>query len=295
MESRAPRYVKATVRRKFLASHWNCCANGSSLQFSRLTRISIPQWRRSSLQHSISNGKRRRRPEGCSVYANPQCARRRLRQDQCQRSSGACIIGLSTSNVEMNAGATDLIRMPGCLSSFLQVVRRQCGKASVLDWATHSEMVEALPIARRDSEHLVNRIIEVAADPGRTNTRLFRLEVQHLAHETGLPEEISVEAGATGNKAVHVFGDHPKAEGPVPRDVLTAGDARGQSAAVPFFEQVQRKAMWARRRTQPHELTPHRLPEFLHLLRIASEHVETRRQVVHAVHEEAQVDAWAPG
>src|ERR1022692_1110637 len=137
-------------------------------------------------------------------------------------------------------------------------------------------MVEALPIARRDAEHLVNRIIEVAADPGRTNARLFRLEVQHLAHETGLPEEISVEAGAVGNKAVHVFGDHPKAEGPVPRDVLTAGDARGQSAAVPFFEQVQRKAMWARRRTQPHELTPHRLPEFLHLLRIASEHVETR-------------------
>src|ERR1039458_7159204 len=89
-------------------------------------------------------------------------------------------------------------------------------------------MVEALPIARRDAEHLVNRIIEVAADPGRTNARLFRLKVQHLAHETGLPEEISVEAGAVGNKAVHVFGDHPKAEGPVPRDVLTAGDARGQ-------------------------------------------------------------------
>src|SRR5882724_2294954 len=113
----------------------------------------------------------------------------------------------------------------GCSSCFLQIVRRQRGKASVLDWAPHREMVEALPIARRDAEHLVNRIIEVAADPGRTNARLFRLEVQHLAHETGLPEEISVEAGAIGNKAVHVVGDHPKAEGPVPRDILTAGDA----------------------------------------------------------------------
>src|SRR6266568_9649867 len=112
--------------------------------------------------------------------------------------------------------------MPGCLSCFPRVVRRQGGKASVLDWATHSEVVQALPVARTDAEHLVNRIIEVAADPGRTNARLFRLEVQHLAHETGLPEEISVEAGAIGNKAVHVFGDHPKAEGPVPRDVLTA-------------------------------------------------------------------------
>ena len=69
------------------------------------------------------------------------------------------------------------IRMSGCSSCFLQVVRRQRGKASVLDWPTHREMVEALPIARRDAEHLVNRIIEVAADPGRTNARLFRLEV----------------------------------------------------------------------------------------------------------------------
>src|ERR1035438_9136031 len=138
--------------------------------------------------------------------------------------------------------------MSGCSSCFPQVVRRHRGKASVLDWAAHREMVEALPIARRDAEDLVKRIIEVAADPGRTNARLFCLEVQHLARETGLPEEISVEAGAIGNQAVNVFGDHPKAEGPVPRDVLTAGDPRGQSTAVPFFEQVQRKAMRTRRR-----------------------------------------------
>src|ERR1019366_3555905 len=88
--------------------------------------------------------------------------------------------------------AAEPIQMSGCSPCFPRVVRRQRGKASVLDWATHSEMVEALPIARRDAEHLVNRIIEVAADPGRTNARLLRLEVQHLAHESGLPEEISV-------------------------------------------------------------------------------------------------------
>src|ERR1035437_7996557 len=66
--------------------------------------------------------------------------------------------------------------MSGCSSCFPQVIRRQGGKASVLDWATHSEMVEALPIARRDAEHLVNRIIEVTADPGRTNARLTFVE-----------------------------------------------------------------------------------------------------------------------
>src|SRR5664280_2043370 len=126
--------------------------------------------------------------------------------------------------------------MSGCSSCFPQAVRRQRGQASVLDWATHSEMVEALPIARRDAEHLVNRIIEVAADPGRTNARLFRLEVQHLTHKSGLPDEISVKAGTIDNQTVHVFGDHPKAEGPIPRAVLTARDARGKRTAVPLFQ-----------------------------------------------------------
>jgi ferredoxin len=35
----------------------------------------------------------------------------------------------------------------------------------VLDGATRREVVEALPVARRDAEHLVNGIIEVAANP----------------------------------------------------------------------------------------------------------------------------------
>jgi hypothetical protein len=34
---------------------------------------------------------------------NPHCARRRRRQDQSHSRSGACIIGVSTSNVAMNA------------------------------------------------------------------------------------------------------------------------------------------------------------------------------------------------
>ena len=88
---------------------------------------------------------------------------------------------------------TDLVRILVHSSCFIHVVRRQCGKASVLDWATHSEMVEALPIARRDAEHFVNRIIEVAADPGGSDARLFRLEVQHPAHRGQVRSNRSVK------------------------------------------------------------------------------------------------------
>src|SRR5439155_25705325 len=83
--------------------------------------------------------------------------------------------------------------------------------------------------------------------------------------------------------------------GPSSRDDMDTGDARSQSAAVPFFEKVQREPTRARWRAPPQELAPHRLPEWLNRLRIASKRVETRRKVVHAVHEETQVDTWAPG
>src|SRR6266436_590012 len=102
-----------------------------------------------------------------------------------------------------------LRRMSGSSSFFLVLVRWQRREPFVLDGATYREVVEALPVARRDAEHLVNGIIEVATDPGRTNARRFSFEVQHLAYETGLPEEISIERGAVGNQAVHVVGDHP--------------------------------------------------------------------------------------
>ena len=74
-------------------------------------------------------------------------------------------------------------RILAYLTRLLQIVRRQRGKPSVLDWTTHREMVRALPMARRDSEHLVNRIIEVAANPGCTYSRPFCLEVQYLPHQ----------------------------------------------------------------------------------------------------------------
>src|SRR3970040_1720962 len=110
------------------------------------------------------------------------------------------------------------------------LIGRQGGETNVLDWATHREVVEALPVARGDPEHVVNGIVEVAADAGQTNARLFSLEVQHLADETGLPEDIPVERGAIGNQAVPVVGDHGQAEGPIARDVLTPGNARSQRA-----------------------------------------------------------------
>src|ERR1700722_19100021 len=130
--------------------------------------------------------------------------------------------------------------MPGPLSCFFIAIRRQGGEPFVIDWATHREMVEALPFARRNAERLVDRIVEIAAHARRTNTCLFGLKVQHLSNQTRLPEQIPIESGAEGNQAVLKVGDHPQAEGAVPGYVLIAGDTRSESAAIPFLEQVKR-------------------------------------------------------
>src|SRR5262249_54408002 len=110
----------------------------------------------------------------------------------------------------------------GLVSSlfFLPPVRRQGCEPSVLDWAAYREVVETLPITRSNAERLGDGIVEVAAHASRTNARLFGLKVQHLAEETGLPEQIPVESGTERNQAVRVVGDHPQAEGTIPSDVL---------------------------------------------------------------------------
>src|SRR5258708_7331715 len=122
---------------------------------------------------------------------------------------------------------------------FCTAIRRQGGEPFVLDGATYREVVKALPNARSKAEHLVDGIVEVAAHAGRTYPCLFGLKVQHLANATRLPEQMPIESGAEGNQAVSVVGDHPQAKGAIPSNILAAGDAGSQGAAVPFLEQVK--------------------------------------------------------
>ena len=60
-------------------------------------------------------------------------------------------------------------------SSRLPGVGRQRSEPGVLDVSTDGEVIEALPGARCDAKHLVNGVVEVTANSGRTNARLFRL------------------------------------------------------------------------------------------------------------------------
>src|SRR5487761_1613732 len=85
----------------------------------------------------------------------------------------------------------------------------------------------------------MDEIVEVAADPCRANARLFGLEVKHLAHHTGLPEQVPVNRGAVRAQAVHVVRDHSQAESSVAGDVLAAGDGGCERLTVPLLEQVQ--------------------------------------------------------
>ena len=106
-------------------------------------------------------------------------------------------------------------------------------------------MVEALPVSRGDTENVVNGIIEVTPDSGRTNSRFFRFKVQHLPHQTCLPKEISVEWSTAGSQAGLVISNHSQAEYPFSSNALTTGHLGGQTAAVSFLKQIQGEATGA--------------------------------------------------
>ena len=50
-------------------------------------------------------------------------------------------------------------------------------------------------------------IVEVAADPGGADARLFGFKIKQLAHHAGLPEQVPAEPAAIFRQAVHVVGE----------------------------------------------------------------------------------------
>src|SRR3989304_5504592 len=105
--------------------------------------------------------------------------------------------------------------------------------------STHREMIETLIGEVRETENLVDRIIKEAPDAGGAYARRLSRQVQDLSDDTGLPEEVPVEPGAGIARLLFELHNHSKAEGSIPRDVLSAADLSGEDARIPGFQQVQ--------------------------------------------------------
>src|SRR5450755_2792435 len=138
-----------------------------------------------------------------------------------------------------------------CSRMWKVLVCRQRREPAVLDRTSDGEVIEALPLPRRDSKCLMDGIVEVAADARPSQAGLFRLEVEHLAHHASLPEQVPVERGAIPGQAIHVVRDHAQAERPLARDVLPARDIDCERATVAFFEKVKREPHGTRGRALP--------------------------------------------
>src|ERR1700682_1935558 len=82
---------------------------------------------------------------------------------------------------------------PSAGLSVIQAIGRQSGQARILDRATGGEVIERLKRRVVESKHLMDRVIEKAADSRRTDASRLRLQVKHLADHAGLPEKPAVE------------------------------------------------------------------------------------------------------
>src|SRR5512134_3270275 len=72
-------------------------------------------------------------------------------------------------------------------------VGRQRGDAAVLDRPSDGKMIKALKCRALKAEERVERVVEIAPDPGRSDGRIacgrgFGLEIERLSKDAGLPE-----------------------------------------------------------------------------------------------------------
>src|SRR5688572_1324593 len=104
-------------------------------------------------------------------------------------------------------------------SRFPRIARLRC-KARIVDRHAYGQVIQALPRVSLQAEHLVHRVVVVAADTGGADAIRLRRQIEHLADETTLPEQPAIERRAMLAQRILEARDHPEAEEAIPGDVL---------------------------------------------------------------------------
>ena len=85
--------------------------------------------------------------------------------------------------------------MPWPLHVSVDAVRRQRGQARIVDRAADREVIERLERKVLEPEHLMHRVVEVAADARGPHACRLGFEIQDLPDQPGFPEQPSIEPG----------------------------------------------------------------------------------------------------
>ena len=174
------------------------------------------------------------------------------------------------------------------------LIRRQCGQPPIFDWAANGEVIEALKGIGSNAEEIVNDVVEVAADSGRTDAGGLRFQVKHLAKHPGLPEQSPIPARAPATDRVAKLGEHAEAESAVGGDLLVAAGYPGDILEVCFGQAPEPQVLGAIWRPFPQERVSQVPAGFVHGLPIPFEQVQTRRQPANPVDENAEVEKRFP-
>src|SRR5438132_11166184 len=112
------------------------------------------------------------------------------------------------------------LKADGCqLSATGEVcIRRVSPQPRVLDRRADGEVIQVLKAVAGQAEQVVKGVVEVAADAGRANPRCFRLQVEDVAEDAGLPAQAAIPPRALLADAVAELRDHAEAQGAARRD-----------------------------------------------------------------------------
>ncbi|MCY1392407.1 hypothetical protein D9M71_72780 [compost metagenome] len=147
-------------------------------------------------------------------------------------------------------------------------------------------MVKALPAAVGHFQQFMHRIVEVAADAGAGQPGRLGFQVEHLADLPALPVQARITPGALLQGSVEA-GQHGQGDAAVGGDLLAAGEKARQATGVAVQQAVQRQLVAG---PLPEEILAQTLGQFAFRSGAACQPIEPRRQTLHAVDEQQQVD-----
>ena len=174
-------------------------------------------------------------------------------------------------------------------------IRRESHQAMILYRPAHGEVIQVLKLITGETQQIVKRVVEVAADACRAHASSLGFQIQHLAENPRFPEQTALPPSALGADRLSEISDHSQAEGAIRGDLLVTTDNLGRALQVPLHQAIQPQMLRASRRPFPPKRHPQGGPQPIVNRLVPFQQIQSGSQASDTLNENSRVNLRRPG